>query len=218
MKMKKNNKKPNKQNKRNTNQFKKSIKMKNQKMKNQSNDNYNSYQEEYNSQKPKSKIGMELSNLLDEYSKNRFKDGYSLVKSLSIDGGLKTVIGFKKEGVTNLTKFNLDDYEDETIGLSYDIVSIDSNKKVITTSITKDKESTTKFMEKEFSSKDVNPRYLEWIDNLSEQMGEYLINVFDDYTVETQDLLRVDIGIVKMGYLEPKNKSGFRMFPVNYQN
>lgn len=213
--MKKNNKKSNKQNKRNTNQFKKSIKMKNQKMKNQSNDNYNSYQEEYNSQKPKSEIGMELSNLLGKYSKNRYEEGYSIVKSLSIEGGFISVIGYPKGELDRLKKFDINDYEDETFGIKYDLESIDVDEKEITTKMSVDYNFTTDLMKNEFEKEDIGIKYMGMFDDFSKQMGNYILNVFDDYTLKTINLINSKRGVISIGVMEPKDKIGSRYFPLN---
>lgn len=208
--MKKYNVKSNNQKKRNTQKFKKQLK--NKKMKNEINVNGEK------NQTPKSTICNEMSNLLKTYSKNRFSDGYTIVNSLCNEGSLKTIIGFIEDRVPKSLKFNLNDYKDETMGITYEIESLNKEDKIITTSISLDLNSTKDFMKNELNKEEVNPRYTGWINDLNVQMGEYLIDIFDDFTVETKDLTRFEKGIISLGYLEPKNKKGYRIFPVNFQN
>lgn len=202
--------KSNKPKKRNTQKFKKQLKSK--KMKTQLNQKEQKFSTSQNS------ICNEMSNLLKSYNRNRFSEGYNFVDSISNKGSLYTVIGFMKDGVQKKMKFNINDYKDETMGIKYEIESLNKKDKIISTSISLDLKSTKDFMKRELNKDDLNPRYTEWINNLIVQLGEYLINVFDDFTIETKDLTRIEKGIISIGYLEPKNKKGFRMFPENYQN
>jgi hypothetical protein len=75
---------------------------------------------------------------------------------------------------------------------------------------------TSEFMLNELKKKNLNDRYEEWLVGFSKSFGECILNVFDDFSLQTMNYVRIKGGVVSSQFLEPKNKVGYRLFPQNY--
>ena len=188
----------NKQKKRNTKQFKKQLNKKTNKMNNQTNPKMKT------NKKEKSKEVVKLQELLNSYSRNKNVEGYFIVEKL-IDEG-------KLIGNVDNTHFN----SNELISMDYEISNIDFENKIISTRITCNESLTSEFMLNELKKKNLSDRYKEWLIGFSERFGGFILNVFDDFSLQTIDYVRIGGGVVSSQFLEPKNKVGYRLFPQNY--
>lgn len=188
----------NKQKKRNTKQFKKQLNKKTNKMNNQTNPKMKTNMNE------KSKEVVKLQELLKSYLRNKNVEGYFIVEKL-IDEG-------KLIGNVDNTHFN----SNELISMDYEISNIDFENKIISTRITCNESLTSEFMLNELKKKNLSDRYKEWLLGFSERFGGFILNVFDDFSLQTIDYVRIGGGVVSYRFLEPKNKVGYRLFPQNY--
>lgn len=180
--------KNNKQKKRNTNQFKKQLNKKTNKMKNQN-----------NSTKEESKF-----ELFKKYSRNKNVEGYYLVEQLIKDDRLLCVAD-EKQGLTG-----------DMLGMVYEIVSIDYEKKLFYTKVNLEENITSEFIIEELKKKVIDEKYIDLISSFSKMFGEFILDVFDDFSIQTMNYVRIGSGIINSEFLEPKNKTGFRLFPQNY--
>lgn len=188
----------NKQKKRNTKQFRKQLNQKTKKINNQNNSKMKT------NKKEKSKEVVKLQELLKSYSRNKNVEGYFIVEKL-IDEG-------KLIGNVDNTHFN----SNELISMDYEISNIDFVNKIISTRITCNESMTSEFMLNEFKKKKLSIRYEEWLSGFSKRFGEFILDVFDDFSLQTTNYVRIGCGIITSEFLEPKNKTGFRLFPENY--
>lgn len=187
-----------KQKKRDTKQFRKQLNQKPNKMNNQKPNKMNT------NQNGKSNEKLKFKELLKEYSKNKNVEGYSIVEKLIEEEKLL--------GNIDNTHFNINEF----ISMVYEISNIDFENKIIIVRITCDENKTSEFMLNELKKKNLSDRYKEWLLGFSEMFGEFILNVFDDFSLQTIDYVRIGGGVVSSQFLEPKNKVGYRLFPQNY--
>jgi hypothetical protein len=190
----------NKQKKRNTKQFKKQLNRKTNKMNNQNNPKMKT------NKKVKSKEVIKLQELLKSYSRNKNVEGYDIVEKLIDDE--------KLIGNIDNTHFN----SNELISMDYEISNIDFENKIIVTRITCNESMTSEFMLNELKKRELSNRYVEWLSNFSTRFGEMILDVFDDFTIQTINYVRIGCGIISSEFIEPKNKTGYRLFPENYHS
>lgn len=190
----------NKQKKRNTKQFKKQLNKKTNKMNNQNNPKMKT------TKKEKSEEVVKLQELLENYSRNKNVEGYYIVEKL-IDEE-------KLIGNIDNTHFN----SNELLSLDYEISNIDFENKIIISRITCNESMTSEFMLKELKKKNLSVRYQEWLSGFSERFGGFILDVFDDFSLQTMNYVRIGCGIISIEFVEPKNKIGYRLFPENYQS
>ena len=179
-----------KQKKRDTKQFRKQLNQKTNKM--------NTNQNE------KSKDLVKFKELLKGYSKNKNIEGYNIVEKLIEEEKLL--------GNIDNTEFNCDEF----LSVVYEISNIDFENKIISTTIKCEENMTSEFMLNELKKKNLNDRYEEWLVGFSKSFGECILDVFDDFSLQTMNYVRMKGGVVSSQFLEPKNKVGYRLFPENY--
>jgi hypothetical protein len=193
----------NKQKKRNTKQFKKQLNKKTNKMNKMNNQNNPKMK---TNKKEKSKEVIKLQELLKSYSRNKNVEGYDIVEKLIDDE--------KLIGNIDNTHFN----SNELISMDYEISNIDFENKIIVTRITCNESMTSEFMLNELKKENLSNRYKEWLSGFSIRFGEFILDVFDDFSIQTINYVRIGCGIISSEIIEPKNKTGYRLFPENYQS
>jgi hypothetical protein len=150
------------------------------------------------------KDGVRKLELLKKYSQNRNVEGFELVEQLMNDEILLGVVD-EKQGLKG-----------ETLGMRYEIVSVDYDKKLFSTRVTMDENYTSKLIINKLQNKEIDEKYVDWIKSFSTMFGEFILDVFDDFSIQTMNYVRIGSGIINSEFLEPKNKTGFRLFPQNY--
>jgi hypothetical protein len=79
-----------------------------------------------------------------------------------------------------------------------------------------DENYTSKLITNKLQNKEIDEKYVDWIKSFSTMFGEFILDVFDDFSIQTMNYVRIGSGIINSEFLEPKNKTGFRLFPQNY--
>jgi len=160
-----------------------------------------------------------LQKLFQKYSRNFHKEGFQIVELMvNQNGDMTVVIGFPKKGTELIKgrKFNLDNYEERTMSLKYSITDIDTKERILTTRVEMVEDESTQHMKDELWKDKPNMEYMGWIQDFMDKIGDSILNVFDDYSIHCLDYTGIKVNRLLTQFLEPKNKEGHRMFPLEY--
>lgn len=142
-----------------------------------------------------------LSILLKDYSKGKKINDY--LKNLLDEGRVLTVIGDRKEGKKINSIFDIEDFKENTIGIVFEIVSVNTEIKEIEVLTFCEKNYTSKFMINELSKDYVSIEYLEIFKLLSTKIGKLLQEVFDDYMIQIHNCINPENNLFVSGKLKP---------------